>query len=705
MVYQRFKEKNNYNKEDRDFEKRIDIKKFFELKSILIYILSILIGMCKLPSGATPFGLALLGAIADTSYPLIVPIILISGTTLVSFGGVCFVKFIISSFIFIIAKSFIKGNSKIGNAAKILFATAISEIIVLLFSNTIIYDAVMAAFMSATTAVFYLVFSSGLPFIIDFDERKIDSHETLMAAGILITVAVSTLGDFSIGGLSVRSVICILMVLLLGWKRGATVGLISGVSISLVLGIMGIAAASTVAVYAVCGLLSGIFSRYGKIGAAIGFILGNAVWVYYINASTEVIIPIGEIVIASIILFFLPRSIGNYIDSIFENNNALEGNDPVGLLSESTIYKLDAVSELAEDMASNVENGSTNGTDIITDFIKTLSNNTCKKCANYEKCWKQNYHSMYECIFNGIECLNENNQVTVEDLKDSMCTEKKLLADGLNFSYEMYKLNKEWQSKVTENRKMMATQLKGVSKAITSTKNAITSRRETYLEKLTQNMLGAGYKLDIGIAKVKKQGSSVSGDTAEVFKLKNGQLLLGVSDGMGSGEKALKSSKKTFELLEKYINADLDKKMVIELINSYMMLGKNKDNYSTLDVAMFNPDDASLNFIKYGACPTYIKQDGKVKSISSVSLPIGASFKIEPNIFKDTSLGRGDYFVIVSDGILDAKNNDTEWIKELLNSITTTKPQRVADIILQEAIDTNYGAISDDMTVVVAKVC
>ena len=61
--------------------------------------------------------------------------------------------------------------------------------------------------------------------------------------------------------------------------------------------------------------------------------------------------------------------------------------------------------------------------------------------------------------------------------------------------------------------------------------------------------------------------------------------------------------------------------------------------------------------------------------------------------------------MIVSDGILDAKNNDTEWIKELLNSITTTKPQRVADIILQEAIDTNYGAISDDMTVVVAKVC
>lgn len=700
-MYQRFKEKNSFEKEET--EKRVDVKKFFELRSVLIYVLSILIGMCKLPSGATPFGLALLGAIADTSYPLIIPIILISGTTLMAFGGVCFFKFIISSFVFIVAKSFIKGNSKIGNAAKILFATAISETVILLFSNTIVYDAVMAAFMSATTATFYLIFSNGLPFIVDFDERKIDSHETLMAAGILVTVGVSTLGNFSIASFSLRSIICILMVLLLGWKRGAIVGLTSGVSISLVLGIMGIADASTVAVYAVCGLMSGIFSRYGKVGATVGFILGNAVWVYYINASTEVIIPIGEIVIASIILFFLPKRIGNYIDSIFENSNALEGNDPVGLLSESTIYKLNAVSELAEDMATNVEDGVTSSKDVITDFIKTLCNNTCKKCASYEKCWKQNYHSMYESIFNGIELLNEKNKVSKEDLEDSICEEKALLADGLNFSYEMYKLNKEWQSKMDENRKMMATQLRGVSEAISSTRKDI-DKKETYIDKLTQNMLGAGYKLDIGIAKAKKQGSSVSGDTAKVCKLKSGQILFGVSDGMGSGEKALRSSQKAFELLEKYINADLDKKLAVELINSYIMLGKNKDNYATLDLVIFNPDDAALSFIKYGACPTYIKQDGKVKMISSTSLPIGASIKIEPSISKE-SLGRGDYLVIVSDGVLEAKNNDIEWIKGLLNSITTVLPQRIADIILQEAIDTNYGAISDDMTVIVAKIC
>ena len=149
---------------------------------------------------------------------------------------------------------------------------------------------------------------------------------------------------------------------------------------------MGIADASTVATYAVCGLLAGIFSRFGKIGAILGFIIGNAIWVYFINASTEIIIPIGEIVVASAVLFFLPKRVTDFIDDMFEYENNLEGRDPVGLLTESTIFKLKAVSDVAEDMANNVEKTEADVTKGIGDFIKTLNESTCKKCENFNKC-------------------------------------------------------------------------------------------------------------------------------------------------------------------------------------------------------------------------------------------------------------------------------------------------------------------------------
>lgn len=472
-MYQGIRNKIKYNENEIEDEKRIDVKKFFDLKSIMIYILSILIGTCKLASGATPFGIALIGAISDVNFPLIVPLVLITASTGIAFGWTCLAKFFISSIIFIVMKSFIKGNTKTGNAAKILFATAISETIILLMTETLIYDAVMAAFMSTTAAIFYLIFSEGLPAILEFKDRKIDSHETLMAAGILVAVAISAIGDASVFALSIRGIICVLMVLTLGWKRGATVGIISGVSISLALGIMGIADASTVATYAVCGLLSGIFSRFGKVGAAIGFIIGNAIWVYYINASTEVIIPIGEIVIASIVMFFIPKRVSNFIDELFDMENSLEGKGPVGLLAESTICKLKAVSDVADDMASNVENVENDADDKIGEFIKTLNENTCKKCKNYKKCWSDNYHSMYETVFNSLEILKENNHIAQEDIEESICDNKIFFAEGLNFSYEIYKVNKEWKSKIDENKKLVANQLRGVSKAINTVQNDI----------------------------------------------------------------------------------------------------------------------------------------------------------------------------------------------------------------------------------------
>ncbi len=474
--------------------------------------------------------------------------------------------------------------------------------------------------------------------------------------------------------------------------------MIAGVSISFILGLMGIADASTVATYAVCGLLAGIFSRFGKLGAVLGFIIGNAVWVYLINASTEVIIPIGEIVVASAILFFMPKKITDFVDDMFDYTNSLEGRDPVGLLTESTIFKLKAVSDVAEDMASNVEKPEAEVTTGIGDFIKTLNENTCKKCENFNKCWNENYHAMYETVFNSVEILQEKNVIQEKDIINDICVKKANLAEGLNFSYEIYKLNKDWQGKINENKKLVAKQLRGVSKAITNVKDEIDE------EDLKDNLLGAGFKLEVGMAKLNKKDSKVSGDTTEFARLRNGKVMLGLGDGMGSGENAAKSSKKVLELFQKYINTGLDKNEALDLINSYMLLGENKNNYSTLDAVIFNPNDAMLEFIKFGACPTFIKQGNEVTILSSKSLPVGATANIDIEVF-EKRLDRGDYFVLVSDGILEATDKKEEWIKDLLSSISTNKPQRIADIILQEAIDINFGVSNDDMTVVVAKVC
>ena len=60
-----------------------------------------------------------------------------------------------------------------------------------------------------------------------------------------------------------------------------------------------------------------------------------------------------------------------------------------------------------------------------------------------------------------------------------------------------------------------------------------------------------------------------------------------------------------------------------------------------------------------------------------------------------------------SDGILESCTEFTNkelWLKFLLEEMETDDVQKIADIILQEAIDNDYGMQKDDMTVIVAKV-
>ena len=475
-----------------------------------------------------------------------------------------------------------------------------------------------------------------------------------MAMGILLAVAISGIGGLSVFHISVRGVLSVLIVLLLGWKRGASVGAAAGIAISLTLGLMGIGSVATIAAYGFSGLLAGIFSKYGKIGAAIGFILGNIILAFYANGSTEVIVSIKEIVVASVCLFLIPKKATVILDDLFDYGKTLPESTLDGYFPETTIYRLDTVSEVVDDMASSVQTESANDSegDEVGKFIQTLNDNTCKRCEHYEKCWKQNYHNMYETVFNSIETLQLNGEISEYEVDSEICTNKALLVDGLNFSYQIYKVNQNWQQKMKEKRMQVSKQLKGVSSAINKIKEEIQSQT-------AENIIPEGkYTLEIGMSKTKKNNSKVSGDNSIMVKLKDGKYLFGVSDGMGSGEEANQNSKRVIEMLEKLLNTGFKKEDALELVNSVMAFN-GEDSFATLDVSMFDTLTGDVEFIKVSACPTYIKNTSGVDVVQSVSLPVGILENADIDLY-DKSLKDGDMIVMITDGVLEANKEAQE---------------------------------------------
>ena len=182
--------------------------------------------------------------------------------------------------------------------------------------------------------------------------------------------------------------------------------------------------------------------------------------------------------------------------------------------------------------------------------------------------------------------------------------------------------------------------------------------------------------------------------------------MLAISDGMGSGPDARKSSKIAIKTLERLLQSGFNNDTALKLVNTTISANTDEDMYATLDVSILDLYKGNMKFIKNGACPTFVKRGGNVETLKSVSLPTGILNNIDL-VEYNYDLQDGDIVVMCSDGILESNKEYISkdlWMQEILEEIETDDAQRMADLILKEAIDNDFGKEKDDMTVMVYKI-
>lgn len=212
------------------------------------------------------------------------------------------------------------------------------------------------------------------------------------------------------------------------------------------------------------------------------------------------------------------------------------------------------------------------------------------------------------------------------------------------------------------------------------------------------------FVLKVGSSKVTKEGSTVSGDCNLQMRLQDGKYLLAISDGMGSGREARKSSKIAIQMLEEMLTNGFDNDEVINFINDKVNFNTASDMYSTLDFAILDLYKGDVKFAKSGACNTYIKNKKSIRIVKSQTAPVGTLEQTELEV-QTMEVADGDIIVMCSDGLLEMQDHGKEnWIEDYIKNISTTNVQKVADLIVAEAIDNNFGVARDDITVIIAKV-
>ena len=697
----------------------------FKIKNIIVYILSFMMSLIGGQDGSifsqiAPFGLAMFAACVGSGVPIaIVAITTLAGYTIKSgVGG--FTTILLTILVFL-ACILIKRpdedeekNEHLKVGMQITFSVFVVQLIKSLFKGILLYDILYNIMLSIVIYILYKIFVNGLAVIQDYKEKEVFSLEEVMGAGMLLAIAINCFENFSIFGYSVRNILSILIVLVLGWNNGMLVGATAGISIGTILGLLNGQEPIMLAAYGISGLVAGILNKFGKFGVILGFILGNIILSYLANGNKIEVIKFQEVLIAALGLLAVPKKYKINISDIVSEPKLLPETTTRTLEeNKETVSKLETMSDTIKQIANEYNDVATS---VVTDeeveeqekqneelFTEELMNNLEDKEENllYEEIYNNN-----ENIINDIfEELIKNDVITRTSIidifkkhnnyilgfsredKESNITAKNDIDEMLkviNYSYRISKINFVWKKKLDSNKKQVSNQLENVSEAISNLAMQITkdeidefakekeqirkilkdinikeiaiskeddgkyqvniytgicsnedgsecfikkidkALEKVFQEKMVLQKQKCGLRASIetcvftytsedkftsqiGIAKSKKYDSIISGDTTIQTKLDDGKMLIAISDGMGSGPEARKSSKIAIKMLERLLSSGFNKDTALKLINNTISANTDDDMYATLDVSILDLYNGSMEFIKNGACPTFVK--------------------------------------------------------------------------------------------------
>lgn len=801
------------------------IKKFFVKKNLFLYVISFMLSMVSFGGnsslGLAPFALAIVAATLSNCIPIGFVYVVTCIGTFIGFGSSGLLNYIITSIVFFISLFIFKtkiqdeSNERRKVGKNVIIASLIVQIAPIAFGTFYLYDLLLGIMQAIVVFIFYKIFVNSITVIRDYGYKSVFSIEEVMGACMMVAIAFSALTPIHLFGYSVKNILCILIVLILGWKNGMLVGATGGITTGIVLGIIDVGDPIMIAAYAISGLLAGLFSKFGKPGVIIGFVLGSTLLTYVSNGNVIPVIVFQEILIASLGLLFMPKKVEFVIDDLFTNSKLLpETTGRVLEGSKETIRKLTNISETISELAkSYTQTAATVVDDELTKIEKENEEIFMKELRSNIEELEENvlYEELYysdEIVSDIFKSLLINTIITKKSLSEIFANHNNYIVgfdpDGdndneiiendiremlkkINYSYKMSKMNFVYKKKIEENKKNVSSQLQGVSDIIAELADDIDdskdisfkTEKEQIIQLLKQKQIRINdisikkeetgrykvvvyqktcdelvgedcqvktigqivsrvlnekmnlceqfcglrknedickftflskdkHNLQIGIAKSTKEGSPVSGDTSIQTRLEDGKYLIALSDGMGSGPEARKSSKIAIKMLERLLTSGFKKDTSIKLINSTLAANMEEDDmYATLDIAILDLYAENMEFVKNGACPTYVKRNKDVQLLKSISMPTGLLEDIELIVY-DKDIQKGDIIVMCSDGIIDSNNdyqNKELWLKYLLEEINNDDVQKIADIIISEAIDNDFGKSKDDMTVIVAKVC
>ncbi|MGI6169254.1 MAG: SpoIIE family protein phosphatase [Christensenellales bacterium] len=532
-----------------------------------------------------------------------------------------------------------------------------------------------------------------------------------------------------------------------GPASGAAAGAAMGVAVAAIGG-----DPLSIGYFSLFGLFAGVFRSFKRPGLTLSLILCNFVALLLLQ---RFVLPLPELLFACALILLLPPPVWAYFKQMFDPSlrNVKTGLDYGRIMQEAVQGRLSGCSRAFSHMADALDPTVLQKKEIQS-LTEKLAAAVCTGCPRCDECWAQSFTKTY-LAFEELSSLAFGS-LSIEphwlyqqcEKKDSLFSflkqelgegdalsrkrqlfeSKALAARQLRHAGKlMDKLSQEGPPHLfdsdLEQQLAEAFALEGVRLFSLTVKNQNGLTLELSLPGIHSDKAlpvietVCGKKMEITDHHKKRRadfitvreerrfllrsagetapadGRKVCGDSISVLNLSDHHQALILCDGMGNGEAAAAESSATVKMLEHFLVAGYDPDFILDSVNRLLLL-KDEENYTTVDLCIISACNGHANFIKVGAAPSYIVCGDDVQRISASTLPIGILDDVAPSRIQRTLSG-SEYIYLMSDGITDCAG---EQIYDWLRSIRTGNCKSMAKQLIQKAQE---NGAQDDLSVIV----
>ena len=441
----------------------------FYQQNLPLHILALLLGRVSLLGELAPFGLALFGAVASLSREraVAVGIWALAGVLSAGFYQEAIIYLFAMFLYWRLSDKLTRYGKKVQAVPMFLFGCMfLSGTMLTPWRDLSLYGMLMVILDATLCMVLAFIFRYGVPlFLTNSRERQLGA-ENLLGGTIMLATAVAGLGSLMIYDYSLRNMAGSLIAMTLAFTGGSGVGAAVGVITGLVIGLSDSDAAAVIAMYAVAGMIGGIFRELGKPAVLLGFILGSAIAVLYLGQPSQLLLVLVEVSAAGAVFMLVPTAKlsqwrETYLD---EADDAKVAQRTIQAAVEKLNNIAGILSDLAKTDGADSEKEANNEKikeEQLAYMLTAVGERICGPCERRGECWERDFYQTYQAMLD-MFALAEAGKFKVgimPDLIKSVCVNRQALFELIIQAAKSNQTDIYWRKKIAECRQVAVEQL------------------------------------------------------------------------------------------------------------------------------------------------------------------------------------------------------------------------------------------------------